>query len=86
MSFLSGVTLVKLDPNPYETERSKFSLGMMTSEGFVISYNWLISLVLLDTDVALDCSTFLTVSSFFWMEVIDVLTRSSLFLTELIYA
>ena len=86
MRFWSGLTLAKLDLNREKTEGSKLSLGIINSNGFVISSNWFISLGLLDTGVFLDSSTLLTVSSFFLMELIYVSNMSSLFLMEVIDA
>ena len=39
MSICSGVTLAKLDLNTDKIERYKLSLGIITSEDFVIVYN-----------------------------------------------
>ena len=61
-------------------------MGIITFQGFVIYYNWVILLGLLDTEVALHSSTLSTVSYFYLMEVIDVLNRSPFFLMEVIDA
>ena len=39
MRFGSGVTLSKLYPNPFKTETSKLSLGIISSGVFGIFYN-----------------------------------------------
>ena len=86
MRFFSGVTLAKLDPNLGKIEISKFSLGIITSEGVDVFPDWVISLGLLDTEVDLDSSILLNVSFLFFLEVVDALTLLLLFLMEVIDA
>ena len=66
MDFCSGSTLYKLDPDPFKKETSKLSLGIISSGVFGIFYGCKILLCLLDTEVVLDSSNFLTVSSLFF--------------------
>ena len=86
MRFFSGVTLAKLDPNLVKTETSKLSLGIISSGGFDLFYTCKIVLGILDTEVVLDSYTLLNVSYLFFMELIDVLTVSPLFLMGVMYS
>ena len=58
ISFWSGVIIAKLAPNSDKTEKYKLSLAIITSSVFF--NNWVISLGLLDTYVALGSYTLLT--------------------------
>ena len=86
MILCSSVTLAKLECNPFKTETSKLSLGIIFSEVFVLFCNRKILLGLLDTKVVLDLSTFSTVSYLFLMEVNYAFNMSPLFLMEVMDA